>query len=189
MYSQTQLLGVWRGWSWPSISSPNTLETAGDSIWTSRALLGFWMPVLLGPYMVQAQKSPSPSLCLEPPSSAPGLLELVTVLILQEARAGGRWGLGAAWVGRSHRPLKWVLKDVKGGFLIFSASSFLPFLHGSPSRPRICLCLCHPPLLSFLPAHALCSDCPAHSESGRRAPSPPLSPGEERCPSWPTQAG
>ena len=75
----------------------------------------------------------------------------------------------------------------KGGFSSFSLL-LLSSISPQCSLPTSDLSrLSRPPLPSCLPVRPWPSDGPAHSEAGRRAPLP-LS-REERCPSWPTQAG
>lgn len=74
----TPLLDVLTNLFWVSGGAQAWVTPAGDGIWTSWAPLGFWKPVPVGPYMVQGQKSQSPSLCFEPSSCAPGLPELGT---------------------------------------------------------------------------------------------------------------
>lgn len=118
---------------------------AGASIGPSCTPLGSWRPAPVGPHMALGQKPQPPSLRLGPPSFAPGLLSLVGDVIptLQEADGGQsaarRQDTGAARAGLSHGPLRWVLKEAKGGFPHFLCFFFLPFLRSAPSQPLTCL--------------------------------------------------
>lgn len=57
----------------------------------------------------------------------------------RRAEWGKEAGHGAARAGLSHGPLRWVLKEAKGGFPHFLCFFFLPFLRSAPSQPLTCL--------------------------------------------------
>ena len=126
------------------------LETA------SFAPLGFWSPVLVDLYMVQEQKSPFSTFHLKSTSFVPGPCNWQQKAILTILGAERRRKRDKSWpevrMGRLDL-LKLVLKESRGSFLTFSASSCLLFLSPSHCLPTADVSTAHflPPLLSCLP--------------------------------------